>query len=73
MRIRHYGFLANRCRVERLRTIRAAIDAPTPESDEDTTRTRSPDAPTAAEPCPRCQSGVLRLMMTLAPTRLDGG
>ena len=31
MRVRHYGLLANRCRVQRLAQIRELLDAPAPE------------------------------------------
>jgi hypothetical protein len=71
-RVRHYGFLANRCRTAKLATIRAALDAP-PEadaaSDADPLRLLSVDG----YPCPRCHHGRLHVIGYLAPERLDGG
>ncbi|NEV65444.1 transposase, partial [Thiorhodococcus minor] len=73
MRVRHFGFLANRCRARRLPEIRAAIAAPV--------ATPSPDADAQAEtgrpfdgyPCPSCRAGRLRVRVSLAPQRRDGG
>ena len=72
MRVRHFGFLANRCRAERLKAIRLAIKQHA--ADE------SPAAEEAAEesrfdgyPCPKCRVGWLRIIGELAPQRLDGG
>ena len=69
MRIRHYGFLANRCWATRARQIRRALamaDEPTPMSDGGTAM---PDA----EPCPRCRTGRLRVVAILAPQRFEPG
>jgi hypothetical protein len=69
MRIRHYGFLANRCWATRACQIRRALamaDAPTPKSDDATTM---PDT----EPCPRCRTGRLRVVAILAPHRFEPG
>ena len=70
MRIRHFGFLANRCRRERLEAIRKALDAPP-----------QPEARTDAEcpmsfdgyPCPLCRQGRLRVTAVLVPIRFEGG
>jgi hypothetical protein len=74
MRVRHFGFLANRCRAQRLSAIRVAIEE----------QTRMPSA-TVAEvpegppfdgyPCPKCRKGRLRIVDELVPQRqrLDGG
>jgi hypothetical protein len=68
MRIRHFGWLANRTR--RLAEIRAAIDAPPPaETSADPEETRSFDG----YPCPCCQQGRLRVTAILAPKRFEGG
>jgi len=71
MRIRHFGFLANRCRTERLTQIRAAIDA------EQKTPAEAPGEPEGVRfdgyPCPRCRQGRLRVIALLAPIRDDGG
>jgi hypothetical protein len=53
MRIRHYGFLANRCRREKLARIRRALASPPPASGSDTRRTgdcRLPLSPLPAWP-----------------------
>jgi hypothetical protein len=63
MRVRHFGFLANRCRAERLRRIFAAIDAiPAAE----------PEAENADDgrPCPKCRTGRLRVIGERAPERV---
>lgn len=73
MRIRHYGFLANRCRRERLRQIRTAlavVDDAQPSSDG-AQSTAEVDPPETVR-CPRCRLAPLRIMV-LAPQRLDGG
>jgi len=71
MRIRHFGFLANRCRGQRLGQIRAAIDAAkdTPEDDQRHHET----VPFDGYPCPQCRQGRLRVLAHLTPKRLDGG
>jgi hypothetical protein len=74
MRVRHYGFLANRCRAQRLSAIRAAI-----EEQVRTTRASTDEVPAEAPfdgyPCPKCRKGWLRIIDELAPQRqrLDGG
>jgi hypothetical protein len=71
MRIRHFGFLANRCRAERIEAIRAAIDAAQqhPEATADAKRPTSFDG----YPCPRCRKGRLWITAHLAPKRFNGG
>ena len=64
MRIRHYGFLANRCRRQKLAQIRAVLDQPAP-SAESAEATTTPDA----WPCPRCHRGQLVPRAWLAPVR----
>ncbi len=68
-RVRHYGFLANRCRATRLETIRTVLAAPPPAPES---------APAAAVPfdgypCPSCGTGRMRIIGQLAPHRRDGG
>ncbi len=62
MRVRHYGFLANRCRRRRLAEIRRALavqDAP-PATDT--------DAPTQARyTCPRCHRPTMQVRRPIAP------
>ena len=73
MRVRHYGFLSNRCRRQRLGEIRAALNQPP----------HSEPAPASVEPpgwpCPRCRHGRLRIVPPVlakaplsGPERLDG-
>jgi len=75
MRIRHYGFLANRVRAERLARIRAAIGQTA--AAEALSRSVSADVD-AAQPfdgyaCPRCAGGFLRVRSACMPTRWRGG
>jgi hypothetical protein len=66
MRIRHYGFLANRCRETKLAQIRPALAAPEEKANgHDTERTRVD----TGYPCPRCQQGRLHVVGQIAPTR----
>lgn len=62
MRVRHFGFLANRCRAQRLAQIREALEAPPP----------APAAAAApADPwlCPRCAKGHLRAVAEIPTPR----
>ncbi len=66
VRIRHYGFLANRCRREKLRLCRRLLGSivhPQPVS--------APDAASCEGParCPACRKGPLRVLATLPPSR----
>jgi len=70
MRIRHFGFLANRCRRERLEAIRKALDAPPqPEASADA------ECPVSFDgyPCSLCRQGRLRITAILVPKRFEGG
>lgn len=63
MRVRHYGFLANRCRRGKLERIRAALAAAAPQPCD-------PDLQGAAvipRVCPRCRRPALRVTATIAP------
>lgn len=71
MRIRHFGFLANRCRRQRLAAIRAALDV-AKQPAQIRVGTESP-TPFDGYPCPHCQKGRLRVAAILAPKRRDGG
>ncbi|MFZ2207093.1 MAG: IS91 family transposase [Porticoccaceae bacterium] len=66
MRIRHFGFLANRCRREKLAAIRKAltIDRGMPARIVATAITVMPDYP-----CPHCRQGRLRVIAALPPRR----
>ena len=63
MRVRHFGFLANRCRARRLGEIRDALAAPAPEPATE----QEAAAPFNGYPCPKCRQGHLRVTATLAP------
>mgnify|MGYP001811943787 CR=1 FL=1 len=69
MRVRHYGYLANRCRKEKLAKIRQLLG-------------QQADDAAAEEPlqaqqndwlCPKCHQGQMRVRMELSPIRLTGG
>lgn len=66
MRIRHFGFLANRCRREKLACIRRALATVTVPRTAGITTAGSaiPDYP-----CPRCRQGRLRIIALLSPLR----
>jgi len=69
MRLRHYGFLANRYRAEKLKQIRGMLAQGNAAPTTDVT----PDAPFTGYPCPRCHQGIVHVICTLAPMRWDGG
>lgn len=75
MRIRHFGFLANRCRKVKLAQIRAFLETaevanePDPELDPD----RPGPGEITAPPCPRCQKGRLVGLYEIAPRRTAYG
>ena len=69
MRVRHFGFLANRCRAKRLVAIRSALPAPPPVP----ARAKTEPATYAGHPCPTCRKGQLRVCAHLAPVRRDPG
>ncbi len=68
-RIRHFGFLANRCRRERLQTIRAALAAPPSGPGAESAAEREPFA---GYPCPDCRHGRLQATAILPPRRAAG-
>ncbi|MBW6393542.1 IS91 family transposase [Billgrantia antri] len=65
MRVRHYGFLANRCRRRRLAQIRQALADV--ETAPDTDNTESAKEPIYT--CPHCRRPTLRVIGSLAPRR----
>lgn len=72
MRIRHFGFLANRCRRAKLAQIRTALAQvvqPIPRAET------ADDALCAFDgyPCTQCRIGRLHVIGTLAPRRFEGG
>ncbi len=72
MRIRHYGFLANRCCKAKLAQIRTALAQGVQQ-----TACAETDGETACAfdgyPCPECRIGRLRVIGSLAPLRFEGG
>ena len=71
MRVRHFGFLANRCRARCLELIRAALAAPPPAPEPATEAAAT--APFDGYPCPTCGTGRLRITAHLAPRRRGQG
>ncbi len=76
MRIRHFGFLANRCRQTKLGQIRAYLEIAENvsepaqiESDGKPPDTGEPQR----SPCPRCKSGRLIVLYEIAPRRIAYG
>lgn len=65
MRVRHYGFLAKRCRREKLARIRAALAAPAPVACEPGPQ----GAAAIPNVCPRCRRPAMRVTGALAPRR----
>jgi len=64
MRIRHYGFLANRCRKRKLQALRKAIECPACEQQQ------TDKEPKQDYVCPRCKKGVMSGIRPLPVTRL---
>lgn len=69
MRLRHYGFLANRCRAEKLKQIRCVLA----QGNETLAADVAPDAPFTGYPCPKCHQGLVHAVYPLAPVRWEGG
>jgi hypothetical protein len=71
MRIRHFGFLANRCRQRKLAQIRALLlNEPAP-CGADSACTAPPlPAPSL---CPKCRTGQLRVRCLIMPIRFNSG
>jgi len=69
MRVRHYGFLSNRCRRKRLKQIRHAL-APKRTIHETPAATTDEPKPPREEPwtaCPTCKTGTLVERYRIAP------
>jgi hypothetical protein len=67
MRIRHYGYLANRVRVKQLKQIRQRL-AIQPE-DESRAKPDGDDAMPVNQPCPKCRLGVLHFVGEILSAR----
>jgi len=70
MRIRHFGFLANRCRAENLATCRRLLSAPPATPQETLLATASPGGEKAHACCPACGRGRLIPGSYLSPWEL---
>jgi hypothetical protein len=70
MRIRHFGFLANRCRTENLATCRRLLSAPPPVPPQTPLATASPAGEKARACCPACGRGRLIPGPYLSPWEL---
>ena len=68
MRIRHYGFLANRCRKDKLVKIRQWLG----QIADHETSDESLQAKNNDWPCPKCHRGQMRVRLALSPIRLTG-
>jgi len=66
MRVRHYGLLANRCRVQRLAQIRKLLGAPAPEPEPEPEADHEPEP---GWPCSVCRRGRMRPVRRIAPRR----
>ena len=71
MRLRHYGFLANRSRAEKLKQIRAVLAQG--EESPATTAEPTPEVTVTGYPCPKCPEGRVHVLYPLAPLRWEGG
>ncbi len=71
MRVRHFGFLANRCRHQRLAQIRQALAAP--EAEPTDPASPNNDVQDDGYPCPQCRQGRLRGIGLVAPRPWGGG
>jgi len=71
MRIRHYGYLANRVRVKRLEKIRACLKAEKSNTAQKATFVNCLKTPTEdkPEPCPSCKTGRLHLVGEIQPEK----
>jgi Putative transposase len=71
MRLRHFGFLANRGRAEKLKQIRGVLaqGEESPAASAEVTLA----VPFAGYPCPKCHQGIVHVVYPLAPLRWEGG
>jgi len=77
MRIRHFGFLANRCRTAKLACIRRRIVESAQSSESVQTATKKPETKPKSTfqadcQCPKCRRGVLRMRYEISPKRKRG-
>jgi len=72
MRIRHYGFLSNRSRRQKLVVIRQCPQAPPRESKTTTETKQDAGINSATCPCPKCKKSRLRVCYEIPTTPLYG-
>ncbi|MCU7917268.1 MAG: transposase [Candidatus Thiodiazotropha sp. (ex Epidulcina cf. delphinae)] len=70
MRIRHYGFLANRCRAKKLSLIRRLLNTA---SEASQVNAEAAETGLNGYPCPKCRSGHLKVVGERSPARWKGG
>ena len=75
MRIRHYGFLANRCRAAKLKRIRHCVYDLAQEQQQPRSAAvdNAPRIPTTRCRCPQCHQVALRVCYEIGPKRLTEG
>jgi hypothetical protein len=77
MRIRHYGFLANRCRRQKLAQIRQSLQAIAEQEivGQAFINSQSITVPVIEKPrsCPQCKTGRMIVVGEIAPKRIDYG
>lgn len=71
MRIRHYGFLSNRNRQQKLETIRACLQRPLPTTCQETPINKPQGLIDHACPCPKCDRGRLQVRYEIPTKRSD--
>jgi hypothetical protein len=69
VRIRHYGFLANRCRKEKIATCRRLLEALDVQTVESTSESQAAEPPPTVHKCPRCEQGTLVRILVIEPGR----
>lgn len=72
MRIRHYGFLANRYREKKLKLIRQCLHQPPADTDL-TAPKHQTVLPATTCRCPKCHKNTLRVCYEITPNRLTEG
>ena len=75
VRIRYYGFLANRDRDRQLERCRHLLGIERPSDllpDQDIARIEFPEQPASVEACPACRQGRLVIIETIHPAKLLG-
>lgn len=75
MRIRHFGFLANRCRKTKLAQIRACLDASVPveHGQGESEDSQQDKGESVAPKCPHCKIGHLVVRGEITPRRTEYG